>query len=138
MRKSSTGAQFVILVLAASIPAGNYYSRKGVTSMGVLSIVAYRPLPGKDQQLLELTKQHLPVLHREGLATDRPSCVMRAKDGTIVEVFEWKSKEALAAAHENSAVQELWKRYQGTCEYIPLASLKEAHDIFAEFEPIEL
>ena len=138
MRKPSIGVLFVMLVLAASILAGNYYSRNGGTSMGVLAIVAYRPLPGKEQRLLELTKQHLPLLRREGLATDRPSCVMRAKDGTVVEVFEWKSKEMLAAAHENPAVQEMWKRYQETCEYVPLASLKESHDLFAGFEPIDL
>lgn len=106
--------------------------------MGVLVIVAYRPFPGKERRLLELTKQHLPVLRREGLVTERPSCAMRAKDGTIVEVFEWKSKESLASAHENPAVQKMWKRYQETCEYIPLSSLKECQDMFAEFEPIEL
>lgn len=106
--------------------------------MGVLVIVAYRPLPGKEQKLLELTKQHLPVLRREGLTTDRPSYAMKAADGTIVEVFEWKSKEALAAAHENPAVQEMWKSYQETCEYVPLAKLKECNDLFAGFEPIEL
>ena len=114
MRKSLIGTLFVILVLTASILAGNNYARKGGTPMGLLVIVAYRPLPGKEQRLLELTKQHLPVLRREGLATDRPSYAMRAKDGTIVEVFERKSKEALAAAHENPAVQEMWKRYQET------------------------
>jgi len=61
---------------------------------------------------------------------------MRATDGTIVEVFEWKSKEALASAHINPEIQQLWKRYEAVCEYVPLASLKESSDLFAGFEPI--
>lgn len=138
MTKASIGTLFVILAISASILALNCHSQKSVTSRGVLLIVAYRPLPGKEQRLLELTKLHLPVLRREGLATDRPSYAMRAGDGTIVEVFEWRSKEALETAHQNPAVQEMWKRYQETCEYIPLASLDECHQMFAGFEPIEL
>jgi hypothetical protein len=59
--------------------------------MGKFVIVAYRPRPGKEQELLQLTREHLPILRSEGLATDRPSYVMKSADGTIVEVFEWKS-----------------------------------------------
>ena len=84
MKNKLPGALFVILVSGASIVHGNY-SRKGGTYMGVLVIVAYRPLPGKEQQLLELTKQHLPVLRREGLATDRPSYAMRAISKSVMK-----------------------------------------------------
>src|SRR5258708_29808547 len=77
------------------------YFRKGGPQMGVMIIVAYRPRPGKEQMLLELTREHVPVLRTQGLATDRPAYGMRAQDGTIVEVFEWKSKEAIGSAHEN-------------------------------------
>ena len=137
MKNLSIAAMSMILVLAVSMLAGNY-SRKGGRSMGIMVIVAYRPLPGKEQQLLELTKRHLPVLRGEGLATDRPPYAMRAGDGTIVEVFEWKSKEALESAHRNAAVQEMWKHYQEACEYVPLSSLNECQGMFAGFEPIEL
>jgi len=37
---------------------------------------------------------------------------MRTADGTIVEIFEWVSLEAIAGAHENPAVLDLWKRFQ--------------------------
>ena len=45
--------------------------------MGVLVIVAYRPKPGKEARLLELTKEHWPILRGLGLATDRPAYAMR-------------------------------------------------------------
>jgi hypothetical protein len=99
-------------------------------------IVAYRPRAGKEALLLELTRRHLPVLRAQGLATDRPSSVMRAADGTIVEVFEWKSQAAIDAAHTNPAVAEMWKRYAEACEYVPLKDLKEAANLFAAFEPL--
>ena len=106
--------------------------------MGRIAVVAYRPRPGKEAQLLELTKEHVPILRGQGLATDRPACAMRAADGTIIEVFEWKSNDAITAAHTNPVVAQLWARYWDACECIPLTNLKECSDMFAGFEPIEL
>jgi hypothetical protein len=106
--------------------------------MGRFVIVAYRPRPGKEQQLLELTREHLPILRSQGLATERPSYVMRAADGTIIEVFEWKSAQAIAAAHQNPVWQEMCGRYSEACEYIRLENLSECKDMFAEFESVDL
>lgn len=105
---------------------------------GVLVIVAYRPRPGKDEDLLRLTREHVPILRGQGLATERPVQAMRAADGTILEVFEWKSQEAIAAAHQNPEVQKLWERYGEACDYVPLTSVKECGEMFAGFEPIDL
>ena len=106
--------------------------------MGRMVIVAYRPRPGKEHALLQLTREHVPILRAEGLATDRAACAMRAADGTIVEVFEWKSDEAMATAHNNPHVQAMWGRYAEVCEYVPLNALSEAQQMFAGFEPIAL
>jgi hypothetical protein len=108
-----------------------------IGSRPVMVIVAYRPRPGKEALLLELTRQHLPVLRAQGLATERPSYAMRSADGTIVEVFEWKSQGAIDSAHTNPVVSKMWERYAEACEYIPLKTLKEAGDLFAGFEPLE-
>jgi hypothetical protein len=106
--------------------------------IGRFVIVAYRPYQGKEERLLELTREHLPILRSQGLATDRPSYVMRATDGTIIEVFEWKSAEAIAAAHQNPVWQAMCGRYSEVCEYISLENLNESKNMFAEFEPIIL
>lgn len=42
---------------------------------------------------------------------------MRSADGSILEVFEWKSQEAINNAHTNENVLELWKRFEEVCEY---------------------
>jgi hypothetical protein len=106
--------------------------------MGKFVIVAYRPRPGKEQELLQLTREHLPILRNQGLATDRPSYVMRSTDGTIIEVFEWTSAEAIAMAHENPVWQAMCGRYSEACDYISLENLSESKNMFAEFDPVDL
>ena len=64
-------------------------------------IVAYKPKPGKETELLELVRRRVPFLRGEGLVTDRIPTIMRCRDGTIVEVSEWKSQAAIDAAHKN-------------------------------------
>jgi quinol monooxygenase YgiN len=106
--------------------------------MGIFVITAFRPKPGKEADLLRLTRDHMPVLRAQGLITDRPCHAMLAKDGTVIEVFEWKSQEAINAAHTNPEVIKLWKRYEAACDYITLDQIPESHEMFPGFEPIEL
>jgi hypothetical protein len=101
-------------------------------------IACYRPKEGKETRLLELVKEHVPILRSEGLATERTPVVMRAGDGTILEVFEWVSAEAVKNAHTNETVKKMWERFAEACTYESLASLKEAKEMFAHFEPVNL
>jgi hypothetical protein len=100
-------------------------------------IVAYKPKPGKEADLLQLTREHVPLLRAEGLATEHPVTACQAKDGTIVEVFEWVAG-GTERAHTNPEVLKLWERYSAACDYVPLASLPEASNMFASFTPLEL
>ncbi|GAA0755304.1 hypothetical protein LRH25_18770 [Ideonella azotifigens] len=101
--------------------------------MGVFVIVAYKPRRGQEQVLRSLIDKHLRVLAEQGLVSDRPAYVMQAAEGTLVEVFEWRSAEAVGAAHGNPAVLALWAEFAEVCDYVPLASLPESHTMFAEF-----
>ena len=103
---------------------------------GVCVIVAYRPKPGKEHELLELVRNRVPTLRKEGLVTDRLPTIMCARDGTIVEVSEWKSREAIDAAHKNPNVLAMWEKFSAVCECVPLKTLPEADDMFAGFEPV--
>jgi quinol monooxygenase YgiN len=101
-------------------------------------IAAFRPKPGKDADLLACTRDHLPVLRAEGLVTERPSVVLRAQDGSLLEIFEWKSQGAVDAAHTNPRVQALWERYSACCDYITLGDLAEASSTFPHFDLVAL
>jgi hypothetical protein len=106
--------------------------------MGRFVIVAYSPKPGMADALMAAVRKHLRVLRAEDLVTDRPASVMRAADGTVVEVFEWRSAEAIARAHATPAVQALWAEFGAACDYRPLGGLAECQQLFAEFEPVAL
>lgn len=104
--------------------------------MGIIVIVAYKPRPGKAGALKELAKTHVPRLKQEGLVTHREPVIMETADGTIIEVFEWLSPEAIQSAHQNKAVQQMWAEYAEVCEYVPLNSLSETKELFAGFVPV--
>lgn len=71
---------------------------------GVCVIVAYRPKRGKEADLLSLVRARVPTLRQEGLVTERAPVIMRAIDGTLIEVSEWQSRAAIEAAHQNPNV----------------------------------
>lgn len=106
--------------------------------MSNMVIACYRPKEGKEARLLELVKEHVPILRSEGLASERTPVAMRAGDGTILEVFEWVSAEAVKSAHTNETVKKMWERFAEACTYEPLASLREAQEKFAHFELVDL
>ena len=89
---------------------------------GIIAVVAYRPKAGKDEQLL---------------ATDRVPITMRSRGGTIVEVSEWKSREAIDAAHKNPNVWAMSEKFFALCDCVPVNTLPETANIFAGFTPIE-
>ena len=103
---------------------------------GRIVIVGLRPMHGQEKALLKLVKSHIHILREEKLVTDREPIVMQAEDGTVIEVFEWKSKEAIEAAHGNVAVMQLWEEFSKICEYIPASTISECKEIFSEFKPI--
>ena len=99
-------------------------------------IVAYRPRPEKETELLKLVRSRVPTLRKEGLVTDREPITMCARDGTIIEVSEWKSQEAVDAAHKNPNVLAMWNKFFAVCDCVPLKTLVEAEEMFAGFEPV--
>ncbi len=103
---------------------------------GVCVIVAYRPKPGKESELLEVVRSRVPTLRKEDLVTDRAPTIMRARDGTIIEVSEWKSRDAIDAAHKNPIVLALWNKFFALCDCVPLQTVAETKEMFAGFEPV--
>ncbi len=103
---------------------------------GIVVIVAYRPKPGREKELLEIVRSRVPTLRREGLVTDRVPVIMQAKDGTIIAVSEWKSSEAIEAAHKNPRVLAMWDKFFAVCDCVPLKTVPEAETMFAGFEAI--
>lgn len=104
---------------------------------GICPIVAYRPKPGREAELLELVRARVPTLREEGLVTERVPVILRARNGTIIEVSEWKSREAIEAAHQNPTVLAMWSQFFEVCDCVPLNTLAEAKEMFAGFEAVD-
>lgn len=100
-----------------------------------LSIVAYKPKPGKEAELMKLTHEHVPYLRSIGLATDRPHTIATSGDGTVVEIFEWV-EGGVEKAHAHPGLGELWRRYSAVCDFVPLKTLEETGQMFANFVPV--
>jgi len=101
-----------------------------------LVIVAYRPKPGKAETLKEIVLNHVPDLYKLGLVTDRKPSIMEAGDGTIIEVFEWLSADAIQKAHSNPDVHKMWAAFADACDCVPLNTIGESGDMFAGFKPL--
>lgn len=99
-------------------------------------IVGYKPFSGKENQLADLLKNHVKILQQEGLSSDRSSIIMKSKNSTFIEIFGWKSKEAMEAAHTNPVVLQMWGEFAKVCEYVPVGDLDESKELFSEFTPV--
>ena len=105
--------------------------------MGRIVIVVYRPKLGKEDELMVLVRKHINILRKEDLVTQRQPIIMRTEDACIVEVFEWKTAEAIDSAHSNPRVGKLWEEFSEVCDYEIPTNIKEFQNLFSEFESID-
>ena len=84
-----------------------------------------------------LVRTHVPDLRAAGLVTDRAPIAAVAADGTIVEVFEWLSEDAIAKAHSHPVVQEMWRKFEACCWYETPANVPDLQRMFVSLEPLE-
>lgn len=108
---------------------------KGFQTAGtVLAIATYTPKAGHEKELFELVKRHLPVLRELEFATDRSNYIAKSQDGTIIEVFEWTSLDAINAAHQHPAIANIWEKMTLIADFHPMTTLPEGKKPFPGFE----
>jgi quinol monooxygenase YgiN len=95
-----------------------------------LAFAMYKPNEGKKQELMDILKEHIPMLKEYGLITDRATITAESEDGTIIEIFEWASEEAKGAAHQHSAIMQMWGRMMPICSFPAMKDLPEAQKSF--------
>lgn len=98
----------------------------------------YKPKAGQDEALRAIMARHIPALRRRGLITDRPAMMLRAEDGTYIEIFEWVSPDAAVVAHRDPEIGKLWDEMAPIAEFPTLASLAEARRQFPHFAPVSI
>ncbi len=101
-------------------------------------LAGYRPNEGKENELLELVKKHVPTLRELELITDRQALTMKSKDGTIIEVIEWNDVSSADRAHEHPAVAKIWESMAAISKFVPMAELTEAEKAFSHYEVVTI
>ena len=104
--------------------------------MGILVICSYRPRAGHEDEARMLMQAHVPLLREHGLITDRAVVQGVAKDGELVEIFEWESVETSRGAPAIAEIGAHWKAMSAVMDFVPLAQLPEAQHAFAHFTPL--
>jgi hypothetical protein len=82
-------------------------------------MVTYRVKRGSEKKFEKLLQVHWPTLNRMKLVKGAPSIVFRGQRNRrtfYVEIFSWKSDEAVAHAHHLPEVMKVWE---------PMAALVE-------------
>lgn len=101
-------------------------------------IAAYRPKPGKEQNLRKLIREHRRKLDEAHLITARPTMVLRApSDGTLLEIFEWISAKAADEAHQHPSIRTMWNKLAEVADFVPLADVQEAGKAFSHFQALD-
>ena len=100
-------------------------------------IAVYKPNEGKEAELLEIVRKHLPALREFGLVTDRDGYVAQSQDGSIVEIFEWAGPDASEKAHKHPGVMALWDAMGAVASFPTLKELPEATTPFPSFTTIQ-
>ena len=101
-------------------------------------IAAYRPKPGREKDLEEIVRKHVPLLRKAGLATARPVTLLRSfTDGTLLEIFEWVDVESAQKAHTHPEVSKLWDAFADAADMLSLGDLCESKRPFPHFQAVE-
>ncbi len=104
----------------------------------LICISLYKPKPGKAKELEALVSRHMPTLRELELVTDRPSTLARSDDGTLIEVFEWRSGDSIGKAHQHPKLARVWEAMGAIADFPSLGALPEANERFPNFAPVDL
>ena len=58
--------------------------------------------------------------------------MVQSKNGIYIEIFVWKSNNAIEEAHKNSEVQKLWDEMAKVCDFTSLNSIEKAKEYFEQ------
>ncbi len=101
---------------------------------GKMAFALYKPHEGQEEALVAVVEKHLPALREFGLVSDRDGYVARSQDGTIVEIFEWKSADSPGLAHKHPGVAAIWEAIGQIADFPAMRELPEAGSRFPNFD----
>jgi hypothetical protein len=101
-------------------------------------IVVYKPYKGREQELVPAIVASYRDLHQRGYVTAQPAKLMKAANGSIVMIFDWKDENMKNNAQADPVIQQHWMALSKLCEFDKPMNLIECQQPFSEFEAIEI
>ncbi|HYD20926.1 MAG TPA: hypothetical protein VEB40_05575 [Flavipsychrobacter sp.] len=102
--------------------------------MKKLAFAMYKPREGKAEELMDILKIHIPTLKEYDLITDKEPFTVLSENGTVIEIFEWASQEAIDLAHEHPAIRTIWGKMGPICDFVSMKDLPESQNAFPSFD----
>jgi hypothetical protein len=102
-----------------------------------LSLSAYRPKPGRSDELLPHFRHEVATLRARAHITNRPAPICLTDRGEYLVITEWASASSVDEAHEDEVVLEVWRRKEQLVEYIPPSDLDKSATPFVSYDFLE-
>ena len=91
-----------------------------MTDSSEIVICTFRVVPGKIDEFRALLARHWVVLRQLELVEDSPHMILEGIDkgveGDLVQIFAWKSKEAVDKAHHAPEIRAIWAPMGELCQ----------------------
>jgi hypothetical protein len=101
-----------------------------------IALILYSPRKGREQELVDMLQNNIPVMRKLGLVTDREQIIARSKDGSILQVFEWKRDDSQDQAMAHPVCQDMWLKVGNISEFQKPVAVAEFNEVFSMFETI--
>ena len=102
-----------------------------------LSLSAYRPRPGRSDEVLPHLRHEVATLRARGHITNRPAPICLTDRDEYLVIRKWTSASSVDEAHEDEVVLEVWRRKEQLVEYIALSALDKSSAPFVSYDVLE-
>ena len=102
-----------------------------------LSLSAYRPKPGRGDQLLPHLRHEVATLRARRHITNRPAPISLTDRGEYLVIIEWASASSVDESHADDVVQEVWRRKEQLVDYIAPSDLDKSSVPFVSYDVLE-
>ena len=105
-------------------------------------LAVYSVSPKNRKKLLALLPKKRRYFLKAGYVTRRAPLLLQSRKNPelFIDIFEWKSDEAVAKAHKDPKVLAIWGEMGKLCKKIGigLEKLPEAGSAFPHFDPVDV
>ena len=102
-----------------------------------MSLSAYRPRPGRDDEVVPHLREEVATLRAYGYITSRPAPICLTARGEYLVISEWATETSVDEAHADDVILEVWRRKEKLVEYIAPADLEGSGVPFASYDILE-